>query len=262
MTDLPQQDEKSKCLYLHDLTWPEVKEALPQVKVAIIPVGSTEQHGPHATFEMDTAGSREFAKRLGERLYPHALVTPPVSIGVSSHHMHFPGTLTLQPETLASVLMDIVRSLHAHGIRRFFFANGHGGNRPVLGIVTARIRQEWGDSAAWGTVPNDNAQDVVQKHVKSETHGHSCEIEISNMLYLWPDAVRQSALTAGKITPLGALRRAKGYVLQESAFFDENTENGCLGDARLATKEIGKEIVETALDRLSALLTDFMDRDM
>lgn len=254
--------EERNCVYLPELTWPEFKTLLPGIKMAVIPVGSFEQHGPHGEFQMDTAASREFSRRLGERLYPRVAIAQVVPFGVSGHHMHFPGTITLKQNTLIDVLMDVAWSLHQHGIRRFFFANGHGGNRPVLGIVTARIRQEWGDSAAWGTVPNDNAQDVVQKHVKSETHGHSCEIEISNMLYLWPDAVRQSALTAGKITPLGALRRAKGYVLQEAAFFDENTENGCLGDARLATKEIGKEIVETALDRLSALLTDFMDRDM
>ncbi len=252
--------EVGKCLYLHDLTWPEVKAALPQVKLAIIPVGSTEQHGPHATFEMDTAGSREFSKLLGERLYPHALVTPPVQIGVSSHHMRFPGTITLQPETLIAVLMDVVRSLHAHGIRRFFFANGHGGNSAVLTIVTNRIRHELGCLAAWATVPYDAVSDVYDEHVKSPVNGHSCEGEVSVMLHLYPRAIRKDALTPGKIVGEVQARIDKWPWVAEGRFFDEGTENGALGDATKATPEIGKALVETGLDRIAEYLRDFMER--
>lgn len=258
------EDEKRtngrKCLYLHDMTWPEVKEALPQIKLAIIPVGSTEQHGPHATFQMDTAGSRECAKLLGERLYPHALVAPVVPIGVSSHHMRFPGTITLRPETLAAVLMDVVRSLQAHGIRRFFFANGHGGNVPVLQMVTNRVRHEMGLMAAWATVPYDAVSDVWEKHVKSPVNGHSCEGEVSVVLHLHPEAIRKSALTQGRIVQAAQERSAKWPWAREGQFFDEITANGALGDATKATPEIGRELVETGLDRVADFLRDFMER--
>ncbi len=71
MTDANDRTER-KCLYIPEMTWPEVKTALPQVKMAIIPVGSNEQHGPHGTFQFDTACAREFSLRLGARLYPRA----------------------------------------------------------------------------------------------------------------------------------------------------------------------------------------------
>ena len=251
--------DERKCLYLPEMTWPEVKAALPEVKMAIIPVGSNEQHGPHGTFQMDTAESREFAKRLGERLYPHALVAPAVPIGISGHHMHFPGTITLQAETLISLLMDMAKSLHAHGIRRFFFANGHGGNAPALTIVCNRIKHEMGCPAAWATLPYSAVGDITGKYVTSETSGHSCEGEISIMLYLWPDAVRTEALTAGEIVRSTRERAVQAPWASEAHFFDEITANGCLGDARKASAEIGRELVETGLDRAVSYLKAFME---
>ncbi|MEX0974194.1 MAG: creatininase family protein [Bacillota bacterium] len=249
-----------KCLYLHDMTWPEVKAALPEIKLAIIPVGSTEQHGPHATFEMDTAGSREFSKLLGERLYPHALVAPPVPVGISSHHMHFPATMTLRPETLIAVLMDMVNSLRAHGIKRFFFANGHGGNTPVLTIVNNRIKHELGCMSAVATVPYAAVHDVWEEHVKTQPNGHSCDGEVSIMMHLYPQAIRKDALTPGKIVKATQERINKWPWVSEARFFDESTENGALGDATKATPEIGKALVEAGLDRIAAYLRDFMER--
>jgi creatinine amidohydrolase len=242
------------------MTWPEVKAALPQIKLAIIPVGSTEQHGPHATFEMDTVGSREFSRLLGERLYPNALVAPVVPMGVSGHHMHFPGTITLQPETLIAVLMDMVRALHAHGLRRFFFANGHGGNCPVLSIVTQKIRHEMSCPAAWATVPYDAVDDLYKEHVKSPVNGHSCDGEVSVMLHLYPRAIRREALTPGKIVQPVQEKIDKWPWAAEPRFFDEETENGALGDATKATPEIGKLLVEAGLDRITDYLRDFMER--
>lgn len=250
---------EKKCLYLHEMTWPEVKEALPEVKLAIIPVGSTEQHGPHATFQMDTAGSREFARLLGERLYPNALVAPAVPVGVSSHHMHFPGTITLQPETLITVLMDVVKSLRAHGIKRFFFCNGHGGNSPVLTIVANKVKHDLGCPAAWATLPYNAVNDIWKENVKSEISGHSCEGEVSVMMHLWPDAIRKEALTPGKIAEAARGKWEQWPWVSEAHFFDETTENGCLGDATKASPELGKALVETGLDRAAAYLRAFME---
>lgn len=247
---------KPKSLYLHDLSWPELKEMLPGIEVAIIPVGSTEQHGPNGAFDFDTSGSREFAKRLGERLYPKALVAPVVMFGMSNHHIHFPGTITLRASTFIDTLMDIVWSLSQHGIKRFFFANGHGGNTPALTIVVNRVKQEMGFKAAWATVPYDFVNDVSEKYVKSPTWGHACEIETSVMMHLHPQSVKKDALAAGDV-PEEVIKR-RGTPVHEGHFFDETTRNGCLGDARLATPEIGRELVEAGLDRAAAYLEEFI----
>ncbi len=252
------EDNQHRVLYLPDLTWPEVKEALPQIKMAIIPVGSTEQHGPHGRFQTDYAAAREFSLRLGQELYPNALVTTPVPIGISEHHIHFPGTLSLRATTLVDVLMDIAVSLEKHGIRRFFFVNGHGGNTPALTIVTSRIRHEMNCKAAWSTLPWDLIGDLAKDFVQSPMTGHSCEMEMSIMLYIWPQGVKEDALTAGKIRQEALDRQKLASGIHESHFFDEVTENGALGDATKASAEWGKKAVETGLQRLLPYMREFM----
>lgn len=252
---------KAHSMYLHDLTWPEVRELLPGIKMAIIPVGSTEQHGPHGCFDYDTAVSTEFSKRLAERLFPQVLVAPGIAVGASRHHIHFPGSLTLRPETLVATIMDIAWSLRQYGIKRFLLANGHGGNIPSIGVAANRLKQEFGDQVAWATVPYDAVRDVWDKHAKTEINGHSCEIETSCMLYLRPESVRQDRLTKGEVRPEELEARRRGpAIAQEARYFDEITVNGALGDATHASREIGREMVETALDRYAAYLQEFMDR--
>jgi len=254
-------DKQPHSMYLHDLTWPEVRDLLPEIKMAIIPVGSTEQHGPHGCFDYDAAVSREFSKRLGLRLFPHVLVAPGIQIGVSGHHIHFPGSLTLRPETLISVIMDVAWSLRQYGINRFFIANGHGGNIPSIGVAANRLKQEYGDTVSYATVPYEGVRDIWTKHAKTEINGHSCEIETSVMMYLWPQSVRQDRLTKGELQPgyVEGLKRSKVFP-NEALYFDEMTANGALGDATFASAEIGRELVETALDRYAEHFRDWMVR--
>jgi len=250
----------SRRLYLYEMTWPEVKAALPGIKVAIIPTGSSEQHGPHGTFEVDTARAREFCLLLAERVYPHALVTPCIQIGISPHHMHFPGTLSLRAETYIEVLMDVSRSLYQHGIRRFFFVNGHGGNKPALNLVMNRLRHELGVRSAVAS-PTSVADDIIKQRVKSPITGHACESEMSQVLYLYPKAMKKEKVEKGRIRE--EIKATYGKTpIEEGRFWEENTENGALGDATLATAELGKEVIDVALDRLTAFLQRFMEAEM
>lgn len=79
---------------LTHMSWPEVRSALETVRLAIIPTGSCEQHGPNMTLETDAAICYALAERLAQRLYPRALLAPLLPWGVSPHHMNFPGTIT------------------------------------------------------------------------------------------------------------------------------------------------------------------------
>ncbi len=247
-------------LYLYEMTWPEVRAALPDIKVAIIPTGSSEQHGPHGTFEVDTARARELCLLLAERVYPHALVTPCIQIGISPHHMHFPGTLSLRAETYIEVLMDVARSLYQHGIRRFLFVNGHGGNKPALNLVMNRLRHELGARSALAS-PTSVADDVIKQRVKSPITGHACESEMSQVLYLYPKAMKQDRVEKGMIRE--EIKAIYGKMpIEEGRFWEENTENGALGDATLATAELGKEVIDVSLERLTAFLKRFMEAEM
>ena len=104
---MPQSD----AYFLAEMTWLEVEEALKTVQLAIIPTGSCEQHGPNMTMETDTAICNAVAERLTRRLHPRAILIPVTPWGISPHHMSFPGTITLSPETYQAMLWDIVSSL-------------------------------------------------------------------------------------------------------------------------------------------------------
>ncbi len=98
---------------------------------------------------MDTSRAYGFGKLLAARMYPQAVLAPPINLGVSYHHMNFPGTITLRTETLMAVIYDVVWSLKQHGIEKFLILNGHGGNIPSLGVVIVKLREELGVKIAW-----------------------------------------------------------------------------------------------------------------
>jgi len=248
---------KDKAFILPDMTWPQAKEALAQVKVALVPVGSFEQHGPHGTFEVDTGRAYGFGKLLAARMYPQAVLAPAVNLGVSYHHMNFPGTITLRPETFMAVIYDVVWSLKQHGIKKFLILNGHGGNVPSLGVLIVKLREELGVKVAW-TSFTSLGREVIRERVKSESKGHSCEGEMSQAMYLAPHTVRQEAFAPGEFKGYPYRHLGEGFSLAYSYRFDEITANGALGDATLASEELGREIIETALNYAVEFLEDMI----
>jgi creatinine amidohydrolase len=111
-------------------TWPEVERYLEGSTGVVVPVGATEQHGPTGLVGTDAICAETLAWGVGDAA--GALVAPTLSVGMSEHHMAFPGTVTLRPSTLLLVVRDVLLSLARHGFRRFFLVNGHGGNTPSL----------------------------------------------------------------------------------------------------------------------------------
>src|SRR5688572_13883804 len=167
-----------KTFVLSQMSWPEVREALKTVQVAIIPTGSCEQHGPNMTMETDAAICYALAEKLAQRLHPHALLAPVVPYGISPHHMSFPGTITLRSTTYEAVLWDIVCSLKSHGIKHFLFVNGHGGNMEALNVISLKMRTEL-DLKVAVMFYLHLASDVVQAGVQTKLYGHGCEVEVS-----------------------------------------------------------------------------------
>lgn len=247
---------------LTEMTWPEVEKALENVKIAIIPVGAHEQHGPHMTESCDAVLAEAMARKLAERLYPEALVAPTINMGISPHHMNFPGTITLEPDTLQAIMRDMVRSLVRHGIERILFMNGHGGNQPVLGVACTALTQEFG-IPVYSAKTTASAKNAVARHVESKPFGHSCEREVSEAYYLAPQLVRQDQLTAADMRTGGRWENLRpGKAIQGYYTYDEMTRNGNIGDATRATYEIGEEIVEEALDNLEEGVRELLKYDV
>jgi creatinine amidohydrolase len=245
---------------MQEMTWPEVKQALEQARVAVIPVGSHEQHGPHLAMSADIASAESFGRKLVEAVHPCALLAPPLPYGISIHHMPFPGTLTLAAETFVQVLLDVARSFREHGLERLFVVNGHGGNQSALGIASARMRRELGMRMAYSLWPMVGGASIAGE-VKGRRVGHACVIETSMMLHLRPDLVRADRLTEGTLrpplygepTPAGI----DGFV-----YWDELTENGAFQGAPDARAEIGEKLTQASLERVAAFVRRFAEAEL
>jgi creatinine amidohydrolase len=244
---------------LANLSWPEVQRELQKIEFSIIPTGSTEQHGPNLGLKTDIAIATALAEKIGERMQPRALVVPGVAWGISYHHLSFPGTLTLSPETFMNLVVELAQSLKHHGIQKVLIVNGHGGNQSALNLVLTRLRHECGIQAAnmfWLSLVDD----VIREHVHSPRYGHACEVETSLAMYLAPEIVKHTQLSAGEIKPYPYPHsdpRGAGFI--DAPFtWAELTDNGAFGDARQASREFGEILTETIVSRTVAFVESWL----
>lgn len=245
---------------LHHLTWPQTEEALKTARVAIIPIGANEQHGPHLKMGTDWRIAERLAEETVAAADGLALMTPPLPIGFSPHHMDFPGTLTARPETLSALLDDVVDSLRAHGLERFVIMNGHGGNLAFLPAWTADLRARTGCAIAivhWSLM----GRDFVVENAVSQTIGHACEVETGLALDLAPELVitdqlggpsplieSEHPLVCGHAIP----ERAPGAFMPRN--FSQLTENGALGDPSAADADAGARLRGAVVERSAELI--------
>lgn len=174
-------------VWLQYNSWEDVHEKIAAGNdVAIIPVGSTEQHGRHMPLGTDTMVATFIAEDAAEKT--GCLVAPPIWYGWSPHHMVLPGTVTIRPEVLIELLYDVIDSLHRHGFKKMVVINGHRiVNIPWMQITAERAQRVLGTKV----VLFDPA--YMSKEIVSKLHfgsvGHAEEIETSHMLYKLPDLV-------------------------------------------------------------------------
>jgi creatinine amidohydrolase len=211
---------------LEVMTWPEV-EAVAAGSVLAVPLGSTEQHGPHLPLGTDSAVAVAVARRLADAI-PGVLVAPALAYGSAGEHAAFPGTLSIGAAALELLLVELVRS--ADAFAGVVLVSGHGGNAEPVAAAVATLRAEGRTVLGW--TPRISGGDA-----------HAGRTETSLALALAPELVRLDAAAAGDLRPLptlmGDLRR--GGVAAVSP-------NGVLGDPTGATAEEGERL----LDRLAA----------
>lgn len=177
--------ENGKALVLQEMSWVDVKEYLKTNDMVIIPLGATEQHGPHLPLGTDYYESIGISKIISEKT--GVVVAQVLMVGYSIYHSGFPGTLSLKPETMEQVLFETVEVLLKYGFRRFMFLNYHGGNNIVQDKVMHRINHFTNGIAVAIGIGNS-----IQKEDEEEDFfdWHSGKSETSIMLYLRPDLVR------------------------------------------------------------------------
>ncbi|HEX3387561.1 MAG TPA: mycofactocin biosynthesis peptidyl-dipeptidase MftE [Streptosporangiaceae bacterium] len=222
---------------LADLTWPEAARLAAEGALLAIPVGSTEQHGPHLPLSTDTDIAAALAGRLAARR-PGVVIAPPVSYGSSGEHAGFAGTLSIGQAALELVLTELGRSA-AETFGHLVFVCAHGGNAVPAGRAVARLRAESRDVLLWMPAPLSGTE-------LPPPDAHAGRTETALQLALTPDRVRAGLAQAGNTAPLAGLMPAlqAGGVRAVSG-------NGVLGDPAGASAPEGARL----LDRLAADLT-------
>jgi len=233
-----------------NLTREEIKEALFRCPVVVLPIGSCEQHGPHLPVDTDTYDAERAAVEAAEQISPPPLVLPAVPYGVSEHHMSFGGTITLKPETLLNVVVDVAESAVRQGAKAVVVVNGHGGNSAVLTIAAQKIRHNLGVACLiedCGSV----VEDVRKKLFPQPYDVHAGEFETSVALATRPNAVRKDAIP----TPCDVRRPFKAPPKVAVGFrMEDMTSTGVLGDATKADAERGKQFWQAEVKGLRELL--------
>ncbi|WP_368652237.1 creatininase family protein [Ornithinibacillus sp. 4-3] len=246
---------------LSKMTTFEAKNALEEVKVGIIPIGSTEQHGRNMTLETDLRLAEEVAKLISEKMRPDLIVLPSIPVGISYHHMNFPGSMTISPATLQLVIVDYIKSMQRHGLNSFILLNGHGGNQPTLSSVVNVIRYEFKVKIS-SLLYLNLISNETRNQVTSERYGHACEMETSIGLFLDPTTVRESELEAGELKeyPIQFTEHERGNRRVEMPYFwEELSSNGAFGDATKASREFGYQMIEEVLNNLEIFIKDFIN---
>jgi creatinine amidohydrolase len=238
-------------MLLHLKTWPDVEAYLKTNVGIVIPIGSTEQHGPNGLVGTDAICAEAVARGVGEAA--GALVAPTIAVGMAQHHLAFAGSVTLRPTTLIAVVRDTVVSLARHGFTRFFFVNGHGGN---IATVTAAFSEIYAERSMerlsnqpsikcalrnWWDGPGIRA---LQKELYPSGEGsHATASEVALTWYKYPETMNRTPLEP-RIAPNGTFADAEDY---RRVFPD-----GRIGsDPSQATPEHGKRFYDTAVEEVA-----------
>ncbi|WP_088240790.1 creatininase family protein [Calothrix rhizosoleniae] len=238
-------------MLLHLSTWQEVEAYLQRSQGIIIPIGSTEQHGPTGLIGTDAICAEAIAHQVGKET--KAMVAPTINVGMALHHMAFPGTISLRPITMIQVVRDYITSLTKAGFTNFYFINGHGGNIATLKAAFAETYTYLSDlqishsSRVKCQVANWFMCSSVYKLAK-ELYGdsegsHATPSEVAVTQYIYPDVIRQAPLSP---------EVSKGYPIYGATNFRESYPDGRMGsDPSLATPEHGKQFYDLAVKELS-----------
>lgn len=240
-------------------TWTEVEDYLQSSVGLIIPIGSTEQHGPTGLIGTDALTAEAIARGVGEQT--GALVGPTINLGMALHHTGFPGTISLRPSTLLLVVRDYLGCLAKAGFQRFFFINGHGGNIATLKAAFAETYSDLADRQIPGAaaVRCRLANWFMQRAVMAMAHelygseegSHATPSEVAVTQFLYPDSIKGTPLTQ---------QPGQGHDIYGPADFRQRYPDGRMGsNPALATPEHGKRFYDAAVAALAQEYQAFLN---
>ena len=239
-------------MYLPHETWPELGEYVAEESLAVVPLGSTEQHGPHLPEGTDYLIARALARAATDRT--GHLCTPPVTVGVSPHHRQFHGTMWVDAPVFREYVENLSRNLTYHGVDRIVYVNAHGGNVAHLREVGRRLRDD-GTAFACEWMWDESIPELIED-VFAQPGPHGGPKETAMIMHIARDLVREEHLEAARDGGRPTFDPDEMAVNGARVTYDaiENSENGVFGDQTDATPEIGERLFDAATDQLVALL--------
>ena len=257
----------ARTVELARMTHPEVERARSESKgVAVIPIGATEQHGPHLPMNTDTISTEATVLRAARDV--GVLVAPTIAYGNSRQNIGFPGTISIRPAILGEFVKDICHSLVKHGFDKLVVVNGHGGNHHCLAVALEEAHYETGALVAlvkcWALAS------LPAPHGAPPFEGHAGRQETEFMLALAPHDVDTTAYVVA--VPTVELGELGSVSPPQYTPFDtpvsylvstwESTETGHYGDPSMATAERGHLVLDTWAENLASVLQAIKDGEV
>jgi creatinine amidohydrolase/Fe(II)-dependent formamide hydrolase-like protein len=240
-------------MQLHLSSWPEIGKYLESSKAILIPIGSTEQHGPNGLLGTDALCPEIIAKRAGDEA--GILVGPTFNVGQAQHHMAFSGTITLRPSTMIAAMVDWSQSLAKHGFEKLYWFNGHGGNIATINAAFSEIYHGVTFGAEGSNKPPlrcmlrnwwelNGVMDVCRQLFPVGEGSHATPSEVSVTYFGYPEAQKKVEMTP-RIAPTGPIYDAEDY--------RKRFPDGRIGsDPSQASVEAGEKIVNAAVKSVIA----------
>jgi creatinine amidohydrolase/Fe(II)-dependent formamide hydrolase-like protein len=253
-------------VFLSELTWEDAKNAFERTQTVMMPLGSTEQHGPHLPLGADWIEADGLAKAVTSRA--DVITTQIIPVGLSEHHMDFPGTLTVTREHYKNFIMDISECLIRWGAKRFVFLSEHGGNLDALSEVALTLRTKYGALSAipqwWEIVPEFNKQPTMQ---------HAGYAEVAYVASIRPDLVKYERAQLPPPKQLSKSIQAeldyfkyKGMTVRTYLRTKDISSIGSMReqlhefkepDIKSATHEVGLNLLQTLADSIAEFIGEF-----
>mgnify|MGYP001812316826 CR=1 FL=1 len=249
-----------------ELTWPEMREAVTQQPVVLLPFGAVEDHGLHLPLNTDNVIVEAVCLESARRAPGEMLVMPPVAYGLDEHHMDFPGTISVDMQTLLPFVADVAISVARHGFTHALIVNGHGSNTAIADLTARKVVLETG--IVCGTMSPNAAIDpalaepTLSQMRRSEPGGiaHAGEYETAMMLYLRPDLVQMDKA----VREIGQLKlehfnwdHPEPSILSWQDWWSRMSESGVCGDPTVATAEFGRALFETTVQNFVRFVREF-----
>ena len=235
-------------------TWDEIKEYLKKCNIVLLPVGSCEQHSLHLPLDTDSFDALWLCEKVVERVKePKPLILPPINYGVSYHHLDFAGTISISPDTLKNMVIEIAECLKKHGVSKMIIVNGHGGNKAALTCASQIIRHKLNM-----LVIVDSGEIVKEEIAEEKEDFHAGEKETSTSLYNREELVRKEKIKNPDFRyPKEILRFSTG--INWNFKTKDVTDTGAMGYPEKATKEKGKKLWEAHINALAKLIEEIRE---